>query len=112
MDKLESTPGKPDRSIRVLLVDDHPFVRDGLAGLLNSQSEYEIVGEASTATEATEKLRALLPELVIIDLRLPDGDGARVLSEAREMRWGTFMIVLSAFQSDDDLLAAARAGAM
>ena len=94
------------------MVDDHPFVRDGLAGFLRSQPGYQIVGEAGTAAEAIDKLHQLRPDLVMVDLRLPDMDGSKVLAAVREMRWQTAAIVLSAFRSDDDLLMATRAGAM
>lgn len=96
---------------RVLIVDDHPFVRDGISGLLTSQADFEVVGQASTVEQAKMLLFALQPSLVLVDLRLPDGDGVQVLEEARMLRWGTYAVVLSAFYSDDDLLAAARAGA-
>ena len=96
---------------RVLLVDDHPFVRDGIAGLLGSQQDFLVVGQASSVAEAKVMLATLTPALVVVDLRLPDGDGARVLEDIRSLRWGTYGIVLSAFCTDDDLVAAARAGA-
>jgi len=99
------------KRVKVLLVDDHPFVRDGIAGLLNSQPDFEVVGQASTVHEAKKLLHALQPALVLVDLRLPDGEGVRVLEEVKSLRWGTYAVVLSAFCSDDDLLAAIRAGA-
>ncbi|HVE15533.1 MAG TPA: response regulator transcription factor [Chthoniobacterales bacterium] len=99
------------RVVRALLIDDHPFVRDGLAGFLRAQPDFEIVGEASSGAEGVEKMRNLLPDLVIVDLRLPDMDGNQVLAAVREMRWRTYAVVLSAFRSDDDLLMASRSGA-
>lgn len=97
---------------RLLLVDDHPFVRDGIAGLFRGSDEFEVVGEAASGAEAIEKIRELRPELVIVDLRLPDMEGTKILDAVRAVRWQTSAVVLSAFQSDDDLLTAARAGAM
>jgi DNA-binding NarL/FixJ family response regulator len=96
---------------RILLVDDHPFVRDGLAGLLRAQPDFEIVGEAETAADAIEQVHSREPDLVIVDLRLPDMDGSHVLEAVHGVRWRTYAIVLSAFRSDDDLLKSARAGA-
>jgi len=96
---------------RVLLVDDHPFVRDGIAGLLSSQSDFTVAAHASTVAEAKQLLAETKPGLVIVDLRLPDGDGTSVLEDVRALRWGTYAVVLSAFCTDDDLIAAARAGA-
>jgi DNA-binding NarL/FixJ family response regulator len=99
------------RKTGVLLVDAHPMMRDGLAGLLRTQSRYLVLGEADTAAEALKSLVALRPDLVLIDLRLPDADGVKVLQEVKAMRWATYSVVLSASKSDDDLIAAARAGA-
>jgi DNA-binding NarL/FixJ family response regulator len=96
---------------RVLLVDDHPFVRDGVSGLLASQSDFTIVGQACSVAEARTLLAALKPTLVLVDLRLPDGDGTEILEDIRALRWSTYAVVLSAFCTDDDLVAAARAGA-
>jgi DNA-binding NarL/FixJ family response regulator len=109
-------PGAAPRSgksapTRVIIVDDHPFVCDGISGLLESQSDFLVVGQAATVAQAREMLPALKPNLVLVDLRLPDGDGSQVLKDIRAMRWGTYSVVLSAFCTDDDLLAAARAGA-
>jgi DNA-binding NarL/FixJ family response regulator len=97
--------------VRVLLVDDHPSVRDGLAGLLSSEPRYEIVAQAESAAEAIRLLRLLSPDLLLVDLRLPDADGTTVLEAAGELRWKIFSVVLSAFRNDDDVIAAARAGA-
>lgn len=97
--------------VRVLLVDDHPFVRDGVVGILHSTGRFRIVGEAATASEAIAALKALRPQLLITDLRLPEGDGIQVLRAAAEFKWGTYAVVLSAFTNDEDVLSAARAGA-
>jgi len=103
--------GKKGRNVRVLLVDDHPFVRDGLAGLLRAHSQFEVVGEAATAAEGFDALRKWEPDLLIVDLRLPDQDGVHVLEAARNLRSTIRSVVLSAFRADDDVVAAARAGA-
>lgn len=102
--------GSPSRTA-VLLVDDHPFVLDGLEGLLSGQPDFEVTGRAGTVAEATEALRELRPGLVLVDLRLPDGDGTQVLEAASRQRWGTYAAVLSAFRTDEDWLSAARHGA-
>lgn len=106
-----STEGKARRDARVVLVDDHPFIRDGLAGLLTAHPGYELVGEAGSAAEAFDALRKWEPDLLIVDLRLPDGDGVKILEMARSLRPTIHLIVLSAFRADDDVVAAARAGA-
>jgi DNA-binding NarL/FixJ family response regulator len=107
----EAPFGSGGRRTRVLLVDDHPFVRDGLAGLLGSRTDYAVVGEAATTAEAIQLLETKQPDLIIVDLRLPDEDGVKVLKAADAMRWTVYAVVLSAFRSEDDLIAAARAGA-
>ena len=98
-------------SIGVVLVEDHPFVRDGLSGLLTAQPGFELRGEAASAAEGLAALEKWNPDLLIVDLRLPDEDGVRVLEAAKEMRPNVRSIVLSAFKTDDDVVAAARAGA-
>jgi two-component system, NarL family, response regulator len=109
--RSDKSTGKCSRSFRVVLVDDHPFVRDGLAGLLATDPQFHVVGQASSGAEALDILQNLAPDILIVDLRLPDMDGVQVLSKGRLIRPATLMIVLSAFISDDDKLAAARAGA-
>lgn len=92
----------------VLLVDDHPFVLDGVAGVLDAQPDFRVVGRATSAPEAIAALRELRPALALIDLRLGEGDGREVLKAALADRWRTYTVVLSAFSTDDDILAAAR----
>lgn len=97
--------------ITVLLVDDHPVVRTGLAAILASEADIEVVGEASSAAEAVTVARALLPNVVLMDLRMPGGDGvsatAGVLSAAPTAR----VVVLTTYESDGDILRAVEAGA-
>lgn len=97
--------------VRVLLVDDHPFVRDGVIGVLKSSSRYVVIGEASTAAEAIISLKSLQPDLLITDLRLPDADGSQVLEAAKAYQWSMYSVVLSAFNNEDDMLSAVRLGA-
>jgi len=97
--------------IRVLLVDDHPVVRAGLAGILHSEADLEVVGEAASANEAVAVARALAPDVVLMDLRMPGGDGvsatAGVLAAAPSSR----VVVLTTYESDADILRAVEAGA-
>lgn len=97
--------------IRALIVDDHPFVVDGLASLLGAQPDFQVAGACGSVTEAAALIEKLRPSLVLVDLRLPDGDGIAVLKTVHEFRWETYAVVLSAFCSEDDLVASARAGA-
>ncbi len=100
-----------ESKVRVLIVEDHPFVRDGLVSLLNSRPEYEVIAECETIAQALTALELHRPQLVIADLRLPDGDGVTLLDAVQGVRWETYAVVLSAFAGEDDQVAASRAGA-
>lgn len=97
--------------IRILLVDDHPVVRHGLRGMLEAEPDLTVVGEASSGTEGVAKAVELVPDIVLMDLRMPGGDGveatARILAEAPGVR----VMVLTTYESDRDILRAIEAGA-
>ncbi|MEU8079940.1 response regulator transcription factor [Catellatospora citrea] len=97
--------------ITVLLVDDHPVVRDGLRGMLNAEPDIDVVGEAGSGAEAVVMARSLRPAVVLMDLRMPGGDGAtatgQILAELRD----THVVVLTTYDTDADILRAVEAGA-
>ncbi|WP_428964737.1 response regulator [Micromonospora fluostatini] len=97
--------------ISVLLVDDHALVRAGVAGLLAGEPDITVVGEAASGHEAVTAARALRPDVVLMDLRLPGLDGAtateRVLAESPATR----VVVLTTYETDADILRAVEAGA-
>jgi len=95
--------------IRVLLVDDHPVVRSGLAGLLGEEPDIEVVGEASDGEGGVALAETLTPDLVLMDLRMPglDGAGATAAITARGVR----VLVLTTYDTDADILRAVEAGA-
>jgi DNA-binding NarL/FixJ family response regulator len=97
--------------ISVMLVDDHPVVRAGLAGILATEPDIQVVGEASSASEAVTVARAVMPTVVLMDLRMPGGDGvtatAGVLAAVPTAR----VVVLTTYESDADILRAVEAGA-
>jgi len=97
--------------IRVLVADDHPVVRAGIVALLQSSDDIEVVGQASTGTEAVELALSLEPEIVLMDLRMPDltGDEATAVILAR--RPGIRIVVLTTYESDENILTAIEAGA-
>jgi len=97
--------------IRVLVVDDHPVVRSGIVGLLASAPDIEVVGEAADGRAAVDAALALDPQIVLMDLRMPelDGDAATALILAR--RPGIRVIVLTTYESDASILTAIEAGA-
>ena len=95
---------------RILIVDDHPLTRDALAGLLR-QNGFDVVGEAAGGAEAIETAGRLTPDLVLLDLSMPDMDGLTALPKIREASPDTEVVVLTASEDEDNLLGAIRAGA-
>lgn len=98
-------------ALRVFLVDDHEVVRGGLRALLEVEGDIEIVGEASTAEEAVTRGVALGPDVAVLDVRLPDGDGIEVCRELKSRLPNLQCLMLTSFADDEALLAAVMAGA-
>lgn len=97
--------------IRVLIVDDHPVVREGLRAVLDLCDDLEVVGEASAVTDALEVAAAEDPDVVLLDLRLADGNGLTAIARLRSMEPAPTVIVLSSFVDDDYVRQAIRLGA-
>ncbi|UCH58280.1 MAG: response regulator transcription factor [Anaerolineales bacterium] len=97
--------------IRLLIADDHPVVRDGLRGMLSSQPDFEIVGEATNGEEAVQLTKALQPEVVLMDLRMPIMDGVTAIGEIKFNQPEIQVLVLTTYDSDADILPAVEAGA-
>ena len=95
----------------VLIVDDHPFFRKGLKSLLTKQSSYEVVGEAGNGEEGLRKAKEMRPDLVIMDIALPDVSGIEVTRKIRELLSETRVVVLSMHLKIDYITKAFRAGA-
>lgn len=100
-----------ERPIRVLLLDDHEVVRRGVNDLLDAEPDIEVVGEAATSEQALARGRALRPDVAVLDIRLPDGDGVTVCRELRSQIPGIACLMLTSFDDDDALLDAIMAGA-
>jgi DNA-binding NarL/FixJ family response regulator len=98
-------------SIRVLLVDDHALVRDGLAALLDGMGGFDVVGEAGTGEDAVVQAQLLRPDVVLMDVRLPDVDGVEATRRIRAAVPGTAVLMLSMYDDDATVFAAMRAGA-
>ena len=96
---------------RVFLLDDHEIVRRGLRELLEAEDDLEIVGEAGTAEEAYGRIPATSPDVAILDVRLPDGDGIEVCREIRSRHPEIACIMLTSFAEDEAVYAAIMAGA-
>ena len=97
--------------IRVFLLDDHEVVRRGVAALLEAEEDIEVVGEASSAAEAIARIPAAAPDVAVLDVRLPDGDGVSVCREIRSRLPGTACLMLTSFSDEEALFDAVMAGA-
>jgi DNA-binding NarL/FixJ family response regulator len=96
---------------RILLCDDHEVVREGLRGLIGRQDGMTVVGEAGTVAEAIEAAARAKPDVVIMDVRLPDGSGVEACRAIREVRPETKVIMLTSYADDEALFASIIAGA-
>jgi DNA-binding NarL/FixJ family response regulator len=97
--------------VRVFLVDDHEVVRRGVAEVLEDDPRITVAGEASSVAEALARVPAVRPDVVVVDMRLPDGDGADLCRELLSRVPGLRCLVLTSFSDQDALDAAVRAGA-
>jgi DNA-binding NarL/FixJ family response regulator len=102
---------KTKQAIRILVADDHAIFRDGLRKLLEVTDEVEIIGEASNGVECTKMLQKLKPDILLLDLRMPEKDGLGVLEEVNFDTLPTRVIVLTAAEDDRDVVRAMRLGA-
>jgi two-component system response regulator DevR len=116
--KLESSKsgvGTVDENVtvvtRLVLVDDHELVRHGLRALLEAETDFEVVGEAATAEEAIRRIGFDDPDVVVLDLDLPDGSGIEVCRQVQTLSPNSRVLILTAFADERALLAARRAGA-
>ncbi|MER7950588.1 response regulator transcription factor [Streptomyces sp. NPDC096079] len=106
-----SGPPTATAPTRVFLVDDHEVVRRGLRDLIDDEPDLEVVGEAATAGQAVARGPALRPDVAVLDVRLPDGDGVSVCRELRSRMPGLACLMLTSFDDEDALLDAIMAGA-
>jgi len=97
--------------VRVALVDDHEIVRRGLRELLESAEGIEVVGEAGTASEAVRRMPALHPDVLLLDMQLPDGTGVEVCREVLQALPATRVLILTSYDDDEALFASILAGA-
>jgi DNA-binding NarL/FixJ family response regulator len=97
--------------IRVLIVDDHPVVRDGIAGMLAGQADMSVVGQATTGREALLQARRHDPDVILMDLRMPVMDGVTAITELRRTGSRASVLVLTTYDRDEDIVPAIEAGA-
>jgi two-component system response regulator DevR len=104
-DQIEARP------LRLLVVDDHEVVRQGLVSLLDRREHFQVVAEAGTAAEAVEMARKFEPDLVVMDVRLPDGSGIEACREIRAEFPATRVVILTSYPDEEAVLSAIIAGA-
>ena len=105
------TDAKPASPLRLLIVDDHEVVRQGLVALLDRREGFQVVAEAGTVAEAVEQARKFEPDIVVMDVRLPDGSGIEACREIRADLPRTRVVMLTSYPDEEAVLSAIVAGA-
>lgn len=100
-----------DKKLKVMLVDDHEVVRQGLRSLIESEEDLEVVAEASSGKQAVDTARTSSPDVVVMDIRMPDGDGVTACREIRDLNPEIQVIMLTSFSDDEALFNSIMAGA-
>ena len=108
---MTGSPSPAARPLTLLIVDDHEIVRQGLVALLGRRPEFQVVAEAGTVADAVEAARRFEPDLVIMDVRLPDGSGIEACREIRAELPATRVVILTSYPDEDAVLSAIVAGA-
>ncbi len=104
----QSTGEKP---IRILIADDHPIVRQGLAAVLDQEADLEVVAQAANGREAVAKAFELLPDVILMDLQMPEMDGVAAIIEIKNAALETGIIILTTYDTDDYIFRGIEAGA-
>ena len=99
------------QTIHILVADDHPVVRDGLVAMLSTQVDFQVVGASSTGAETVDLAASLQPDVILLDLEMPEMDGVDALRRIRSNKTDAKVIVFTAFDTDERILNAVRAGA-
>jgi DNA-binding NarL/FixJ family response regulator len=97
--------------IRILIVDDHPVVREGIGSMLMKEADFKVVGEASNGLEAVEKSRELAPDVVLMDLRMPEMDGVEAIIKIKAEKPEVKFIILTTYSDDEYIFKGIAAGA-
>lgn len=100
-----------ERPIRLLIVDDHPVVRDGLRGIFAGEDGFEVVAEAENGADAVDRAKAFHPDVVLMDLRMPETDGVTAIRQMRELGLPVQVLMLTTYDTDTDVVPAIEAGA-
>ncbi|HXJ25321.1 MAG TPA: response regulator transcription factor [Streptosporangiaceae bacterium] len=98
-------------TIRLLIADDHPVVRDGLSGMFSGDDGFEVIGEAANGAQAVTLACALEPDVILMDLRMPEMDGVAAIAELARRKVAARVLVLTTYDTDSDVVRAVEAGA-
>jgi DNA-binding NarL/FixJ family response regulator len=97
--------------IRLLIADDHPVVRDGLSGMFSGDDGFEVIGQAANGAQAVTLACALEPDVILMDLRMPEMDGVAAIAELARRKLPARVLVLTTYDTDSDVVRAVEAGA-
>ena len=97
--------------IRIVVADDHPIVREGLAAVLGTQPDFNVIGQVGSGADVVTRVTELEPDVLLLDLEMPDMDGVEALRRLRESHVPVRVIVFTAYDTDERILGAVRAGA-
>lgn len=100
-----------ERKMTIMIVDDHPLMRVGVAAIINARSDMEVVAQAGTAEEAVAQHRKYLPDVTLMDLRLPGASGVSAIREIRQSQPSARFVVLTTYEGDEDIHQALESGA-
>lgn len=106
-----ATTGDTTRKIRVVLADDHPVVRNGLAAIVDQQTDMEVVGEAGDGDEAITLFTRLQPDVMVLDLRMPKRDGVAVVQQVMELNPKARLLIMTTYDGDEDIFRCLTQGA-
>ena len=107
-----SAPRADDRRVRLLVVDDHPVVRSGIVGMLSGEPDLQVVGQAADGAEAIALTAELVPDVILMDLRMPGLDGVEATRRISARPDAPRVVVLTTYDTDGDILRAVEAGAI
>jgi two-component system NarL family response regulator len=109
--KKRAMEGKKKQCIRILIADDHSVVREGLVSLVKRKSDMTVVAEANNGREAVDLWKEHRPDVILLDLRMPELDGVGAIKEIRGLDESAHIVVLTTFDGDEDIYRAIKAGA-
>jgi len=97
--------------IKILITDDHPVVRSGIRGMLETEPDFDVIAEAKNGREALELVQKFTPDVVLMDLRMPEMEGVEAITKIKESHPNIHILVLTTFDTDADIVRAVEAGA-